>query len=293
MGCDGGTIPKRDELVRTKKKKETSSKDCQNAAKWNYCHLSQLPLQKPIVADMLGNLYNKDSIIEYLLDKSKFEKAPESIKTLKDVKELKLEPNPNYNPNRQETDANSSTLNKAQWICPITGLEMSGTFKFYYLHSCGCVFSERAYKSISNATSKCLKCDKPFSENDLFVLNPNDDDLKSNEAKMKARKEKSKSEKSNKTSATTSTASSSASVASSSSTPATTSKQVKENGVKHDDSHKSVKRPIDAAESNGKKVKSVQDDPNVSDVYKSLFTSSEKAKNQTKAHWVTFNPQYF
>lgn len=25
MGCDGGTIPKRDELVRTKKKKETVS----------------------------------------------------------------------------------------------------------------------------------------------------------------------------------------------------------------------------------------------------------------------------
>jgi hypothetical protein len=44
---------------------------------------------------------------------------------------------------------------------------------------------------------------------------------------------------------------------------------------------------------NGKKVKTIQDDPNVSDVYKSLFTSSDKAKNQQKAHWVTFNPQYF
>ena len=48
-----------------------------------------------------------------------------------------------------------------------------------------------------------------------------------------------------------------------------------------------------SASANAKKVKSVQDDPNASSVYKSLFTSSEKAKNQQKAHWVTFNPQYF
>jgi Cdc6-like AAA superfamily ATPase len=45
--------------------------------------------------------------------------------------------------------------------------------------------------------------------------------------------------------------------------------------------------------SNAKKVKSVQEDPNASEVYKSLFNTCDKAKNQQKAHWVTFNPQYF
>jgi hypothetical protein len=54
MGCDGGTIPKRDELVKTKKKEAQTAKDVKVAAKWNNCHLSQLPLQKPIVADLLG-----------------------------------------------------------------------------------------------------------------------------------------------------------------------------------------------------------------------------------------------
>ena len=38
---------------------------------------------------------------------------------------------------------------------------------------------------------------------------------------------------------------------------------------------------------------SVQNDPKASEVFKSLFTSSARAKNQQKAHWVTFNPQYF
>jgi hypothetical protein len=48
-----------------------------------------------------------------------------------------------------------------------------------------------------------------------------------------------------------------------------------------------------ASASNSKKFKSIQEDPNASDVYKSLFNTSEKAKNQTKAHWVTYNPLFF
>jgi hypothetical protein len=46
-------------------------------------------------------------------------------------------------------------------------------------------------------------------------------------------------------------------------------------------------------ENNTKKPKTIQEDPNASDVFKSLFNTCDKAKNQTKAHWVTFNPQYF
>ena len=79
MGCDGGTIPTRDELIKTKKKaiKVTfirkfsilfkislyhfhliiqNPKDIEKAAKWNNCHLTQGPLQQPIVADLLGKL---------------------------------------------------------------------------------------------------------------------------------------------------------------------------------------------------------------------------------------------
>ena len=54
-----------------------------------------------------------------------------------------------------------------------------------------------------------------------------------------------------------------------------------------------------AKQTNGKtedklsKLKGIQDDPTTSKVYKSLFTSSDKAKNQQKPHWVTFNPMYY
>jgi hypothetical protein len=42
-----------------------------------------------------------------------------------------------------------------------------------------------------------------------------------------------------------------------------------------------------------KKTKTIQDDPKASAVFKSLFNTHETAKNQQKAHWVTYNPQYF
>ena len=42
-----------------------------------------------------------------------------------------------------------------------------------------------------------------------------------------------------------------------------------------------------------KKAKNIQSDPKASAAYKSLFTSSDKCKNQMKAHWVTHNPGYY
>ena len=54
MGADGGTIPKRCELVRKKKKKEKVEKSYEAATKWRTCQLSQEPLKKPVVTCKLG-----------------------------------------------------------------------------------------------------------------------------------------------------------------------------------------------------------------------------------------------
>lgn len=54
MGADGGTIPKRCELVRNKKKKEKVDKNVAAAAKYRACQATQEPLKKPIVACKLG-----------------------------------------------------------------------------------------------------------------------------------------------------------------------------------------------------------------------------------------------
>ncbi len=224
-----------------------------------------------------------------MLDKSKYEKAPEHIKGLKDIKELSLTANPSYEPYNQENRDDSSSANKSPFICPITGLEMNGNFKFYYLYTCGCVFSERAYKTIQNDKRECLKCDKKFTDNDLIIINPSEEELNLNETKLKARKELAAKLKAEKTSSKQSS---------------NVSKEDSSSKKISSDSVTKLKRPIEATfsastsgsksneSSSSKKVKSIQEDPNASDVYKSIFNTCDKAKNQQKAHWVTFNPLY-
>ena len=63
MGCDGGTIPTRDELVKLKKKPEQRDKDGHRIFRWQHCSISQQPLRKPVMACEMGKMYNKESII--------------------------------------------------------------------------------------------------------------------------------------------------------------------------------------------------------------------------------------
>ncbi|KAJ8305354.1 hypothetical protein KUTeg_015899 [Tegillarca granosa] len=102
MGCDGGTIPKRDELVRTKKKPE------------------QVRL-----------LYNKEAVLEFLIDRSKFECAPsfDHLKGLKDLKQLNLTDNPSYDKSGAKKGDAYIDMQDSKYICPVVGLEMNGRYK--------------------------------------------------------------------------------------------------------------------------------------------------------------------
>lgn len=320
MGCDGGTIPKRDELVKLKKKPEKNAKEVENSAKWNYCHLSQQILRMPIVADLLGFLYNKDILIEFLLERSKYEAGPAYVKSLKDVKELNLTTNPGFvnSSDKKSNDQSFLDLNQSRWICPITGLEMNGIYRFFYIFSCGCVISERAMKTMQSSDLVCLKCEKSYTENDLIVLNPNEEDLKLNEDKYNARKEAIKAKKNQKSIEKTIKIEKTFTPENTNilSVEEKTLAVTKNNETKKIDAIKfetnvcvattsnasASKRSASTSIESSKKAKTtssssnsstIQNDPNASKVYKSIFTTCDKAKNQQKAHWVTFNPQYF
>ncbi|KAG8131698.1 hypothetical protein E2320_009619, partial [Naja naja] len=86
MGCDGGTIPKRHELVKGPRKMEKVDKNAELVAQWYYCTLSQEKLSRPIVACELGRLYNKDAVIEFLLDKSSDKVLVEAASHIKSIK---------------------------------------------------------------------------------------------------------------------------------------------------------------------------------------------------------------
>ncbi|XP_030029162.2 replication termination factor 2 [Manduca sexta] len=320
MGCDGGTIPRRDELVRMKKKPEQKDKDAERSFKWRNCALSQQPLQEPIVACGLGRLYSKSSVIESLLDKDTKPESISHIKNLKDIKDLKLVKNPAH----VETDHTDGVVGNgsAPYICPISGLEMTGKFRFIFLWSCGCVLAERALKEVKQ--NLCHMCQQPFMDNDVVVLNGTEEDVEKLKDKMALRianrktSKKSKSEKKLKVETLTE---------STSETPSTSSTEVKteikeepeagpSNAVKkeietiplslpkfnpnkqargHFGSSKRAHPTELADDPSYKKTKknySIAKDPQASDVYKSLFTTHKDEKQQQRAHWVTYNPFY-
>jgi hypothetical protein len=299
MGCDGGTIPRRDELVRVKKKPEAKDKDSELIFQWRYCAITQQLLQQPIVMCGHGKLYNKISLIESLLNREMMPPIAYHIKSLKDIKDLNLTPNPIY----KDDDKNhgESDNRTAPYICPVIGLEMSGKFRFVALWSCGCVFSERALKEID--TKICHKCQKPFAEEDVVVLNGNEDDLKIMNQRMELRQQKHKKKREKNKVKVDLSAAASTSVKNDPDPKCTsTTVTIKvEPDVKPTTKNPAPltnnKRPGSLKESTHdvKKMKSsysVAKDPKVTDVYKSIFTSHESEKQQNRAHWVTYNPFY-
>ncbi|XP_061513035.1 replication termination factor 2 isoform X2 [Anopheles gambiae] len=328
MGCDGGTIPRRDELVRLKKKPEQKDKDAERQFRWKHCALTQQRLQQPIVMCGLGRLYAKQNVIEALLDKEKMTDACAHIKSMKDIKNLNLTSNPAYD----ETKDDKSS----PYICALIGLEMSGQFRFVALWTCGCVFSERALKEVKDRV--CSVCQTPYTDDDIVILNGTEDEIEQMRVKMEARNARAKAEKKakldkkSKTKAASATItsgeasepvatppeqSSAAAATASASTIAvsdsadgkgssTVDKKALPSMARANGEGSSKAKPIvlnkralisdkigeDPVFKKSKDDYSVAKDPKASAVYKSLFTSHESEKDQKRAHWVTYNPFY-
>lgn len=200
MGADGGTIPTRDELVKTKKNPECKDKDSVRLYKWQYCHLTQEKLVRPIVACQLGRLYNKEAIIKTLLkrkvDCNRDEYVAENtlsitIRNLKDIRELKLSNNPAFDSHKSGPPAGDGAYvdrHISAFICPIAGLEMNGSYPFLFDWISGNVMSERGHRIVKNDTTLSIE------EENIVFLNPdeNSTQAKSMTMKMNARRTKAK-----------------------------------------------------------------------------------------------------
>lgn len=130
MGCDGGTIPKRDELVRTKQRGEQKDREAELIAKWRHCALTANKLLEPIVACDLGRLYNKVSIIEYLLNKDSAPNAEvaKHIRNLKDVHTLNLTEKQDFKEKGSDIGGEYVDTQDSRFVCPVVGLEMNGLY---------------------------------------------------------------------------------------------------------------------------------------------------------------------
>lgn len=159
MGNDGGSIPKRVDLVKSKQKERKKDYILINKMRSQYCAISNEKLKKPIVGCRMGYLYLKDVIYEAMLKKT-IPKAFRHIKKLRDIKDINVLENP--------VKGHDTPL-----ICPLSMELHNGINKFLLLWSCGCMMSELAFRSAKEADSDkneitektlCPLCNKEYDE---------------------------------------------------------------------------------------------------------------------------------
>ncbi|EIW70509.1 hypothetical protein TREMEDRAFT_23472, partial [Tremella mesenterica DSM 1558] len=170
MGADGGSIPDRRDLVKTKASAAQTDKAVLRE-QFFLCSLSKRPLSRPVVLDPLGRLYNKDAILEYFIDKTKYgdgDKICGYLKSLKDLLTLNLSPNPAYAP--QESITTALTSARAPFVCPLSMKEMTGSVPFIALRPCGCVFSDASIRAVT--CPNCGASFNPTSPTSILPINP-------------------------------------------------------------------------------------------------------------------------
>lgn len=191
MGNDGGSIARRDELVKVKIGKPVHEAARQRKARWLLCSLSKKPLKQPVVADGLGRMYNKEALVDWLIQvkvnegkgKGEVDANMAHIKRLKvssrrgaykqivratdafvpaqDVTELKLHENAAASAKGSKAGASSSNGDNddeamaTPFACPLTGRPMNGSHRFVYIRAAGsgAVMSESGLKAVLGSAS--------------------------------------------------------------------------------------------------------------------------------------------
>ncbi|OII71977.1 hypothetical protein cand_013310 [Cryptosporidium andersoni] len=192
MGGDGGSIPKRSDIVKTSGYRyrrnlggmgylpnttariydETIPESTQRHIKWTSCALTLEPLKQPIVACRLGNLYNKESLLKRLI-KGQLSSKFSHIKGIGDLSDIK------------------NKINKLTGclICPITLSDLDNFIRAKLYWKCGCIISENALKiqSDSESEAQCMNCNSHYIPNtDDIIMIPNSEELSALKERLRA-----------------------------------------------------------------------------------------------------------
>lgn len=134
---------------------------------FKYCQISQKILQRPIVSDYLGNLYNKEDVLQYLIDKKRGNKVKESnINSLNDIVELKIDLSSEGVLKCLVSDAKIDINNDSN-----AGL---ADVMFSYIVPCGCVINSKVLHSLisdDDEEVECPACGNGFDSADIIDIN--------------------------------------------------------------------------------------------------------------------------
>ncbi|KOS19873.1 Replication termination factor 2 [Escovopsis weberi] len=161
MGNDGGSIPKRRELVKNAARAPTVSELKATALEslahaWTHCALSDAPLElDSAVSDWRGRLYNYEAILKGLVpsdEPAEVTPATLGIRSLRDVAKLQF------------------SKSGDRWACPVSMKEMGPSTKAIYLVPCGHVFAEVAITEIKEEA--CPECGEAFAQDNAIAILP-------------------------------------------------------------------------------------------------------------------------
>ena len=167
-------------MVRTKAAHEKVDPELLRQSVWTVCTLSRQPLEPPVASDALGRLYNKDAIVEHLLQRTQNDPTSSSspsspsktadpiphIRGLRDITELRLTPNTLYRP--PSPTVSTDLHSPYPFMCPLSSKQMDGKQRFVYISTCGCAMSATGLRATITASqtdnhAPCPVCSKPFN----------------------------------------------------------------------------------------------------------------------------------
>ncbi|GLC40062.1 hypothetical protein PLESTF_000933400 [Pleodorina starrii] len=173
------------------KKADKVNPEEERLAKWTRCHLSGEPLAPPCVVDDLGNLYNKDALIQRLLDKT-LPPSLSHVTGLKSVMDLKLHrakpasgPGASGSSKTAASQISFQPSNDSDFCCPVSGVALNGRYRFVVLRPSGHVVSEKALKEVPAVVEEMVG--KKVSEMETIPVNPTGEQLEQLRARVAAR----------------------------------------------------------------------------------------------------------
>ncbi|ODQ82704.1 hypothetical protein BABINDRAFT_164454 [Babjeviella inositovora NRRL Y-12698] len=165
MGADGGTIVKKNNQKEAiKEYKHSSSQLVELSSNDTYmCPLSLEVLASPIVGDYLGTFYNKDAVLQLVLDKMQGTRTEKytHLTSLKDVVDI----NAVWNEE------------KTRIVCPIMNKEFqpgSVGNEFAYFVPCGCMCQAKVIKELDRKL--CPVCNESIQPRDVIAVFPSQEE---------------------------------------------------------------------------------------------------------------------
>ena len=135
------------------RQKEQADKNEVRDAKIRTCALSGDPLTTKVVACRLGHLYNKESVLRLLLERTN--QGFKHIRSMKDVVDLKFTPNPAHKTQSGDSSGYLVVSNSGRYMCPITMDEFNGNHGFVVIWTSGAVLSEKALEQSMLELKQC------------------------------------------------------------------------------------------------------------------------------------------